>query len=146
MLRTPLVGELMATARGGLTEDFLFKAGVEHRDRLDADAKRAYRAPHPDRASRAGVLAFPREVPLDGASPVAELACATEEVLRREFRDRPAQICWGMRDVLFGEDVLDMWRETLPAAQVTRLEDAGHYVQEDAHERVIPELLGLLAA
>jgi haloalkane dehalogenase len=51
-----------------------------------------------------------------------------------------------MRDVLFGPEVLDMWRETLPGAGVVRLDDAGHFVQEDAHERVIPELLGLLAA
>jgi haloalkane dehalogenase len=49
-----------------------------------------------------------------------------------------------MRDVLFGPDVLEMWRETLPAAGVARLDDAGHFVQEDAHERVIPELLALL--
>jgi hypothetical protein len=24
---------------------------------------------------------------------------------------------------------------------VTRVEDAGHYIQEDAHERIVPELL-----
>jgi haloalkane dehalogenase len=51
-----------------------------------------------------------------------------------------------MRDVLFGPEVLDRWRDTLPSAGVTRLDDAGHFVQEDAHERVIPELLRLLEA
>jgi haloalkane dehalogenase len=40
--------------------------------------------------------------------------------------------------------VLDLWREALPAAPVVRIEDAGHFVQEDAHERVIPELLALV--
>jgi haloalkane dehalogenase len=90
------------------------------------------------------VLAFPRQVPLSPDAPVAKLTRATDNGLRRLFRDRPARICWGMRDVLFGPDVLEMWRETLPAAGVTRLDDAGHFVQEDAHERVIPELLALL--
>jgi len=28
----------------------------------------------------------------------------------------------------------------LPTAEVTRLEDAGHFLQEDAHERIVPEL------
>jgi pimeloyl-ACP methyl ester carboxylesterase len=27
---------------------------------------------------------------------------------------------------------------------VTRLDDAGHYLQEDAHERIVPELLRFL--
>ena len=31
--------------------------------------------------------------------------------------------------------------DTLPDATVTRLEDAGHYLQEDAHERIVPELV-----
>jgi haloalkane dehalogenase len=146
MLRTPVVGEMIATVRAGLTEDFLFKAGVVQRDRLDDDAKRAYRAPHPDRASRAGVIAFPRQVPLSDDTPVARLTRETARVLERDFRGRPARICWGMRDVLFGEAVLDLWRQMLPDAPVTRIDDAGHFVQEDAHERVIPDLLELLAS
>ena len=86
MLRTPLVGEMIATVRAGLTEDFLFKAGVVHRDRLDEDAKRAYRAPHPDRASRAGVIAFPRQVPLKEGGRVAELTNEIDLGLREFFR------------------------------------------------------------
>jgi haloalkane dehalogenase len=146
MLRTPVVGAMIATVRAGLTEDFLFKAGVVHRDRLDDDAKCAYRAPHPDRASRAGVMAFPRQVPLSDDTPVARLSRETADALERDFRDRPARICWGTRDVLFGDAVLDLWRQTLPHAQVTRLDDAGHFVQEDAYEEVIPDLLELLAS
>jgi haloalkane dehalogenase len=144
LLRARGLGELIAKARDGLTEDFLLGSGTRHRDRLDAETKRAYRAPHPDRASRTGILAFPRQVPLDSEAAVAELTRATNEGLRQNFADRPAHICWGMRDVLFGEAVLDLWRETLPNARVTRLDDAGHFVQEDAHERVTPALLELL--
>ena len=145
MLRTRGLGELAAKRRAGLTEDFLLRAGVRHRDRLDAQAKAAYRAPHPDAASRTGVLAFPRQVPLSEDDAVAALSREVEEGLRRSFADRPATICWGMRDVLFREPVLDLWRAVLPGARVVRLDDAGHFVQEDAHERVVPELLDLLA-
>jgi haloalkane dehalogenase len=146
LLRLRGTGELIAKVRGGLTEDFLLGSGTRRRERLDADAKRAYRAPYPDAASRTGVLAFPRQVPLSPDTPVAELVSDTDAGLRRLFRKRPVRICWGMRDVLFGPEVLDMWRETLPGAGVVRLDDAGHFVQEDAHERVIPELLDLRGA
>jgi pimeloyl-ACP methyl ester carboxylesterase len=144
LFRTPGLGQLAVKVRSGLTEDFLLRAGVRYRDRLDADARRAYRAPHPTRASRTGVLAFPRQVPLATDDPVAELTREVDDGLRRDFQDRPARICWGMHDILFGEEVLDLWRETLPAAGVLRLEDAGHFVQEDGHGQVIPELLALL--
>lgn len=145
-LRARAVGELIATVRDGLTEDFLLRAGVRHRHLLDDHAKAAYRAPHPDRASRAGILAFPRQVPLSPDTPVAALTRATAEGLERAFRDRPATLCWGMRDILFREPVLDLWRDLLPSARVIRLEDAGHFVQEDAHERVIAALLELCAS
>jgi hypothetical protein len=29
---------------------------------------------------------------------------------------------------------------------VTRIDDAGHYLQEDAHERIVPELLKFVGA
>jgi pimeloyl-ACP methyl ester carboxylesterase len=37
-----------------------------------------------------------------------------------------------------------LWLRTFPDAQVTRLEDAGHYLQEDAHELIVPELIRFL--
>jgi len=40
---------------------------------------------------------------------------------------------------------LELWRKTLPDARVTQLEDAGHFSPEDAHERIVPELLSFLA-
>ena len=144
-LRARGVGEVIATVRDGLTEDFLLRAGVRNRHRLGDDVKRAYRAPHPDRASRTGILAFPRQVPLSRDTPVAALTRATADGLEQHFRDRPATICWGMRDILFREPVLDLWRQLLPGAGVVRLEEAGHFVQEDTPERVVEELLALCA-
>jgi haloalkane dehalogenase len=34
--------------------------------------------------------------------------------------------------------------EDFPDAEVTRLDDAGHYLQEDAHERIVGELVRFL--
>ncbi len=52
-----------------------------------------------------------------------------------------------MKDVAFLPTYLEMlWLDTFPDASVTRLEDAGHYLQEGAHERIVPELVSFVNA
>jgi haloalkane dehalogenase len=66
--------------------------------------------------------------------------------MERELRDRPVRLVWAMQDPGFPPRYIDeMWLRTFPGAQVVRLPDAGHYLQEDAHERIVPELLRFLA-
>jgi hypothetical protein len=51
-----------------------------------------------------------------------------------------------MRDPAFRPWWLEeLWLRTFPDAPVLRLADAGHHLQEDAHERIVPELLGFLS-
>ena len=51
-------------------------------------------------------------------------------------------IAWAMKDIAFTPKVLDrLWLRDFPNADVLRLPDAGHYLQEDAHERIVPKLL-----
>ena len=51
-----------------------------------------------------------------------------------------------MRDPAFTPEFLnDLWLRTFPTAEVTRLDDAGHFSEEDAHDRIVPELLRFLA-
>ena len=38
----------------------------------------------------------------------------------------------------------NLWLPMFPHADVVRLDDAGHYLQEDAHELIVPELLDFL--
>lgn len=60
------------------------------------------------------------------------------------FADRPMIIFWGMRDFCFHEGFLDGWTRRFPDAEVHRFADAGHYVVEDAHERILPLLRAFL--
>jgi len=62
-----------------------------------------------------------------------------------QFADRPAIIFWGLRDFVFDRSFLEVWRQKLPRAEVHEYADAGHYVLEDAHERIVPELQRFLA-
>lgn len=141
------LGELLVKGLGLFHRVFLFRVGVVHRDRLTPEVRRAYLAPHPTWSSRTGVLAFPREIPAGPADPRwRAFAGQLEAGMARELADRPVRIVWAMRDPGFPPKYLEqMWRRTFPHAEVTRLPDAGHYLQEDAHERIVPELLDFLA-
>jgi pimeloyl-ACP methyl ester carboxylesterase len=147
LFRTPGVGEVLVKGLDMFVRGFLFRDGVVHRDRLTDEVRRAYLVPHPTWSSRTGELVFPREIPnpASATGPVAELLTQLERGLEQHFRSKPARIMWAMRDPAFTPAVLKEWRKTLPDAPVTKLDDASHYIQEDAHERVVPQLLSFLA-
>jgi pimeloyl-ACP methyl ester carboxylesterase len=146
LFRTPGVGEVTVKGLDLFKRVFLFRAGVVHRDRLTPEVKRAYRAPHPSWSSRTPILVFPREIPSGPQGPVSDLVGEIEQALERDFRSKPVRIAWAMKDIAFTPDMLEQgWLGTFPNAKVLRLENAGHYLQEDAHEEIVPALLELLA-
>ncbi|ODQ95131.1 alpha/beta fold hydrolase [Mycolicibacterium holsaticum] len=145
LFRAPIVGELMVKGLNLFHRAFLFRVGVVHRDRLTPEIKRAYLAPHPSWSSRTGVLAFPRQIPAHPDEPLSVYLGGVEQRLTEHFRNRPVKIVWAMNDVAFSPDMLDdLWAPMFPHATIVRLDDAGHYLQEDAHERIVPELLEFL--
>jgi pimeloyl-ACP methyl ester carboxylesterase len=145
LFRTPGVGELMVKGLDAFKRGFLFGQGVVHRDRLTSTVKRAYRDVHSGWSERTAILVFPREIPVTDGGPVVEMNKEIEAGLERDFRSKPVHICWAMKDVAFTGVMLEgLWLRTFPNAQVTRLEDAGHYLQEDAYELIVPELIRFL--
>jgi cis-3-alkyl-4-acyloxetan-2-one decarboxylase len=138
-LRAPLLGPFLVKQRNVPVEQFLFGAGTV-RASWDDREQGAYRAPHPTPASRVPILAFPRQLPFDENHPVAVRSRSTAEQLEERFSVKPVRILWGMKDVLFGSEVLAQWEALLPRAEVTRLEDAGHFLQEDEPEPVANHL------
>ncbi|MEM1248531.1 MAG: alpha/beta fold hydrolase [Acidobacteriota bacterium] len=142
LFRTPGVGEVMVKGLNAFVNVFLFRAGLYDTKRLGPVEKAAYRAPHPRWRDRTGMLVFPREIPAGPEGPVSDYVDEINKKLVPAFREKPVLIAWPMNDVAFTPDILDeMWIPDFPHADVHRLEKAGHYVQEDAHERVLPLLL-----
>lgn len=43
----------------------------------------------------------------------------------------PKLVVWGMKDIAFRENELNVWAAAYPDLKVVRLENAGHYVQEE---------------
>jgi pimeloyl-ACP methyl ester carboxylesterase len=142
LFRTPLVGEVLVKGLDAFKRGFLFRQGVVHRERLTPVVKRAYRDVHQGWADRTPILVFPREIPVDGTGPVSALTAAIEEGMKGDFRSKPVHVMWAMQDPAFLPSYLDtLWLDTFPEAGVTKLDDAGHYLQEDAHEVIVPELV-----
>ncbi len=144
--RTPGLGELMVKGAHAFVRLFVFRAGIVKRERMNSTVRAAYLAPHPTWASRTSILVFPREIPNGPNGDVADF-CAEVHARFGRLRDRPVLIAWAMKDVGFTPDILDeLWLKDFPGARVLRIDDAGHYLQEDAHEVLVPALLRFLEA
>jgi pimeloyl-ACP methyl ester carboxylesterase len=137
-----VVGDLLVKGLDAFKRGFLFGQGVVHRERMTPVVKRAYKDVHSGWSERTSILVFPREIPVTAEGPVAAMNAEIEARLKQHFRSKPVHVCWAMKDIAFLPTYLDtLWLDTFPDARVTRLEDAGHYLQEDAHERIVPELV-----
>ena len=91
-----------------------------------------YAAVVPTPESRRGIAEFPKEI--RSSKPwMSELEKRVESTLG----DKPMVLIWGMKDPAFGRGgILKRWTTAFPQAKVIRLEDAGHYIQEDAPEQI----------
>ena len=59
--------------------------------------------------------------------------------------NRPVALVWGMRDWCFTPWFLERFIEFFPRAEIHRLADVGHYVMEEAPERVVEIVQAFLA-
>ena len=77
-----------------------------------------------------------QDIPLAAGDPGYDIVADSASRLH-EFADRPAIACWGLQGFRVRRGSPDGFRQRLPQP-VHAWEDAGHYVLEDAHERIIP--------
>jgi len=56
----------------------------------------------------------------------------------------PVLVAWGMRDPWLPVKIAEQFVQSLPNAELVRLEEVGHYPQEDWHEKVTEALLPFL--
>ncbi len=106
---------------------------------MAAAERAALLSPYDTFEHRIATLKFVQDIPLTAADRGYDLVQQTGAALT-QFADRPAMIFWGKQDFVFDDAFLAVWRQKLPKAVVHEYADAGHYVLEDAHERIIPEL------
>lgn len=145
LLSLKLIGDVLVKGLDFFKKLFLFGAGITKHERITPIIKQAYYAPHPTWSSRTPVLAFPRQIPTKPNHKLADFFEILENGLILSYREKPVEIMLGMKDVAWSPRVLEEeWTRILPNAVIKKVEDAGHFIQEDAYEIIVPELLQFL--
>lgn len=134
LCRLPILGELLIR---GLNLFAGLGTRVNVHRPMSPEVRAGYLAPYDSWAHRVALWRFVQDIPTSPRHPSWATLVSIQESLPR-FADRPALLVWGERDFVFTRAFLDDWRGYLPRARVRTLPDAGHYVVEDAWERIIP--------
>jgi haloalkane dehalogenase len=118
------------------TEDlpvgFLVKGAVA-RDMPD-EVQAAYEAPFPTPESKAGARAFPLMLPTDPEMPGAAAGKRTLEALRTD--ERPKLHLWADSDPIIPFKVGERFAAAINADPPEKIENASHFLQEDAGEQI----------
>jgi haloalkane dehalogenase len=111
---------------------------------LSDEVLAAYEAPFPTPESKAGARAFPLMIPLTSDAPGAAEGHRTVEALRAD--DRPKLVLWGDSDPILpfklGEAVAAAFNAPPPEA----IDNASHFLQEDAGEELGTRIADWLSA
>ena len=116
---------------------------VEHSERMTETVCQGFLAPYRTVRDRVAINGFVRDIPLTSRHPTWQVLADIEAGLP-SLATLPVQLIWGMQDWCFDIRCLQRFQELFPAAQVHQLEEAGHYVVEDAHEQIIPLMQSFL--
>ena len=59
---------------------------------------------------------------------------------RKKFIDKPTLILWGLKDIAFRKKELEYWKAELTNFEEHIFEDCGHFLAEEAPEKILPVL------
>lgn len=113
------------------------RMAVSHRERMTPAVVAGLLAPYDSWRHRVAIDRFVKDIPLVPSHPSYTTLEHIESLLPT-LAARPWQFIWGMQDWCFTPHFLERFLEFFPQAETHRLADAGHYVIEDAHERIVP--------
>jgi pimeloyl-ACP methyl ester carboxylesterase len=128
-------GEAFVLGKNGYVKPALLGT-TAHPEHLTPAVLDAYLAPFPTPASRQALLCWSRDIPITADDPSYTDMQRIEAGLG-QFRNLPVLLVWGMQDSVLPPAVLRLWQQVYPQATTHELEDASHFVPEDAPERVI---------
>ena len=96
----------------------------------------AYEAPFPDERSKAGARTFPLMIPVSPEDPGAAEGQAVVEAMSRDRR--PSLLMWADSDPTLPLDTVGRQVQALfpTADQLTVIDDASHFLQEDQGEQI----------
>lgn len=133
--RIPIFGEFAVRGLNGFVRAAQIRA-IHNPERITGPVKEAYLAPYDSWANRVAIHEFVKDIPMSPEHRSYETLRKVEEGLG-QFADLPILIVWGELDFCFNPDFRREWERRFPNAQVHALEDASHFVVEDATDDII---------
>jgi haloalkane dehalogenase len=144
MCRSSLFGGFLVRGLNAFAGLATFMA-VSQPQRMTSEVRAGYLAPYNNWQNRVAIHRFVQDIPLEKDHPTRPTLVEIEAGLA-QFQSQPMLIIWGADDFCFTvRDFLAEWRRRFPQAEVHVLENAGHYVVEDAPERIIPLITPFLS-
>lgn len=134
--RTPLLGPLGVQGLNLFARAAL-RMATNKPERMTPAVRAGLLAPYDTWAHRTAIERFVLDIPMAASHPSYETLWVIERGLA-QFRQRPVCLIWGMRDWCFTPHFLQRFQEIFPDAETHCFDDAGHYVVEDAYERIVP--------
>jgi len=111
---------------------------------LADDVVEAYNAPFPTPESKAGVLAFPEQVPTEVAHPNAAKMLEVRAAL--EQWEKPALVLFSDSDPIFSTVAAEHMASRIPGAGAAEfVAGAGHFLQEEKGEEIAARIVRFLA-
>lgn len=141
--RTPVVGKLAVQGLNAFARAAIYMA-VEHHDRMTPEVKAGLLAPYDTWSHRQAIYRFVEDIPMSPRHPTYEMLLGIERELP-VLAEHPWMFIWGMRDWCFSPHFLERFLEFIPQGEVHKFDDSGHYVVEDAYERIVPLVEQFLA-
>jgi len=136
LCRLPVIGPMAIRCFNAFAGMALYWA-CKRQERMTPKVKKGYLLPYNNYANRIANLKFVQDIPMTPAIPSYAIVKYIENRLDL-LKNHPVMIIWGKLDFCFNDYFLERWKQIYPQAEVHEVEDAGHYVVEDAYERIIP--------
>ena len=109
------------------------------RKKLPKRIKEGFLAPYNSWNNRIATLRFVQDIPMSPNHPSYGEIVDIEKHLSL-FKNHEILICWGGLDWCFNDSFFARWTHYFPQAKTQYFAEAGHYLLEDAGERIIPLL------
>jgi len=136
LCRAPVIGEWLVRGLNGFAWPATWMSVTRP---LAPDVKRGFLYPYDNWANRIATHRFVVDIPR-GKGGANDRALAGVESKLGLLRDHPVRILWGGQDFCFNRHYYNRWRVLLPGAKADYLEEAGHYVLEDAGQECLREI------
>ena len=124
VLGTAAVRGLNAFAKAAITM-------AMSRNKMDSQTAKGLLAPYDSWQNRVAIDAFVRDIPMSKSHPTFKTLSELEAALP-SLADLPTLLVWGMKDWCFRPECLRRFQQVWPQTQSVEIDDAGHYVIEDA--------------